>query len=51
MRSRFSAFCTANIRYLIKTHHRSKRQHNDEITLAETLGHTPQTGEKIPSSV
>ena len=39
MRSRFSAFCSANIDYLIATHHPSKRQANDHQELAETISH------------
>ncbi|ARN74635.1 YchJ family protein [Oceanicoccus sagamiensis] len=39
MRSRFSAFCTGNIPYLIATHHPSKRQADDNSSLAETIAH------------
>lgn len=37
MRSRFSAFCTANIDYLINTHHPSKRHANDQQELANII--------------
>ncbi len=37
MRSRFSAFCSANIDYLINSHHPSKRQPDDRQTLTETI--------------
>ncbi|MFA7555951.1 MAG: YchJ family metal-binding protein [Spongiibacteraceae bacterium] len=37
MRSRFSAFCSANVDYLIQSHHPSKRQHNDRQSLTETI--------------
>lgn len=33
MRSRFSAFCTANVDYLIATHHPSKRRADDKQQL------------------
>jgi SEC-C motif-containing protein len=39
MRSRFSAFCTANIDYLIASHHPSKRQADDHQNLAATTEH------------
>ncbi|WP_101759851.1 YchJ family protein [Oceanicoccus sp. KOV_DT_Chl] len=37
MRSRFSAFCTGNIDYLIASHHPSKRHANDQQELANTI--------------
>lgn len=37
MRSRFSAFCTGNIDYLIATHHPSKHQDNDRQTLNQSV--------------
>jgi len=37
MRSRFSAFCCANIDYLIASHHPSKRQADDQQSLADTI--------------
>ena len=40
MRSRYTAFCTANIDYLIATHHPSKRQADDRQTLVKTIADT-----------
>ena len=40
MRSRYTAFCTANIDYLIATHHPTQRQANDRQTLAQTIADT-----------
>ena len=40
MRSRYTAFCTANIDYLIATHHPTQRQADDRQTLAQTIAHT-----------
>ncbi len=37
MRSRFSAFCSGNIPYLLASHHPSMRQVNDEQDLAGTI--------------
>ena len=37
MRSRYSAFCCANIDYLIDSHHVSKHQPNDRETLSSTI--------------
>lgn len=39
MRSRFSAFCTSNIDYLIASHHPSKHSVNDRQELSETIAH------------
>ncbi|MCP4020981.1 MAG: YchJ family protein [Desulfobacteraceae bacterium] len=47
MRSRFSAFCTKNIDYLIATHHPSKRQTNERGTLLQTIKDTQWLGLKI----
>lgn len=40
MRSRYTAFCTGNIDYLIATHHPSKYQTNDRQALAQTIAET-----------
>ncbi|MCX6049521.1 MAG: YchJ family protein [Chloroflexi bacterium] len=40
MRSRYSAFCTGNIDYLIATHHPSQRTAADRETLAQTMAET-----------
>ncbi|MEE8059279.1 MAG: YchJ family protein [Pseudomonadales bacterium] len=37
MRSRFSAFCSGNIDYLISSHHPSKRKPDDQQTLTHTI--------------
>lgn len=37
MRSRYSAFCTANIDYLLATHHPRKSNSNDRELLIETI--------------
>ena len=50
MRSRFSAFCSGNIPYLIASHHPSKRQADDEQDLAETLQHCEWLSLKIEST-
>ncbi len=39
MRSRFSAFCTGNIDYLLASHHPSKHTVNDRQALSETIAH------------
>lgn len=40
MRSRYTAFCTANIDYLIATHHPTQRQADERQTLAQTIADT-----------
>lgn len=40
MRSRYSAFATGSIDYLIATHHPSKHQADDRQSLAETIATT-----------
>ncbi len=40
MRSRYSAFFTGNVNYLITTHHPSKHRADDRQTLAETIAET-----------
>ncbi len=47
MRSRFSAFCTKNIDYLIATHHISKRQPNESELLLKTMNETQWLGLRI----
>jgi SEC-C motif domain protein len=47
MRSRYSAFCTKNIEYLIKTHHPSMRMPDDKETLTKTIKQTQWLGLKI----
>ncbi len=37
MRSRFSAFCTKQVDYLISTHHPSKRQPGDRVNLEKSV--------------
>lgn len=47
MRSRYSAFCTKNVDYLLATHHRSQ-QHADEKTLLEnSINATEWLGLKV----
>lgn len=40
MRSRYTAFCMANIDYLIATHHPSQRQADERQTLTRTIADT-----------
>lgn len=40
MRSRYTAFCTANIDYLIATHYPTQRKVDDRQTLAQTIADT-----------
>lgn len=40
MRSRYTAFCMANIDYLIATHHPTQRQADERQTLARTIADT-----------
>ena len=40
MRSRYTAFCMANIDYLIATHHPTQRQADERQTLASTIADT-----------
>jgi len=40
MRSRYSAFCTGNVNYLIATRHSSQRAAADRQTLAQTIAET-----------
>lgn len=47
MRSRYSAFCTGNSDYLIKTLHPSHREHDDATHLESTLKNTQWLGLKI----
>ncbi len=47
MRSRFSAFCTKNIEYLVATHHPSMRQPDDADVLLKTINQTQWLGLKI----
>ena len=47
MRSRYAAFCQANIPYLIETHHPSQRQPNDAETLQKTIDETTWLGLKV----
>ncbi|MCK5311747.1 MAG: YchJ family protein [Desulfobacteraceae bacterium] len=47
MRSRFSAFCTEDIKYLISTHHPSMRQPNEADALSTTIKQTKWLGLKI----
>lgn len=50
MRSRYTAFCTANIDYLIATHHPTQRQADDRQTLAQTIAHTRWLSLRVLSS-
>lgn len=50
MRSRYSAFCTGDIDYLIATHHPSQRQQNDRETLQETVNTTQWLSLRIVAS-
>ncbi len=47
MRSRFSAFCTKNIDYLIATRHVSKRQPNESELLLRTMNENQWLGLRI----
>ncbi len=47
MRSRYSAFCTKNIEYLVSTQHPSKRQANERDLLTKTVYETQWMGLKI----
>jgi SEC-C motif-containing protein len=47
MRSRYSAFVTGNIAYLIATLHSDKRQADDETILSQTIKNTQWLGLKI----
>lgn len=47
MRSRYSAFCTENMEYLLDTCHPSQRKPDDRDTLAGTMAHTQWLGLKI----
>jgi len=47
MRSRYSAFCTGDIEYLIATHHPSKVKAGERDTLAATIRDTTWLGLKI----
>ncbi len=40
MRSRYSAFCTGNIDYLIATHHPTQRGNQERQALAQTIAET-----------
>jgi SEC-C motif-containing protein len=44
MRSRFSAFCTRNVQYLISTRYPSKREPDESKKLAETMAGTTWLG-------
>ena len=47
MRSRYSAFCTKNINYLIATHYPLKREEKEEEILEETIKNTQWLGLKV----
>ncbi len=47
MRSRYSAFCTGNIDYLIASHHVSKCRADEREVLDRTIGQTRWLGLKI----
>lgn len=47
MRSRYSAFCTANIDYLITTHHPSRRKPDDRERLAQSMAETEWLGLRV----
>jgi SEC-C motif-containing protein len=51
MRSRFSAFCTENIEYLLATHHPSMRQADEAEALLKTIKQTQWIGLKILKAV
>ena len=50
MRSRFSAFCSGAVNYLIDTLHPSARKLDDRVTIQETIDNTEWLGLKIVSS-
>ncbi len=50
MRSRYSAFCTGNIDYLIATHHPSQHKADDRKTLANTIATTEWLGLRLLNS-
>ncbi|MBF0258407.1 MAG: YchJ family protein [Desulfamplus sp.] len=47
MRSRYSAFCTKNIKYLVATHYPLKREEKEEEILEETINNTQWHGLKV----
>jgi SEC-C motif domain protein len=47
MRSRYSAFCTKNIEYLVSTHHPSRRQSNERDLLTKTIHESQWLGLKV----
>ncbi|SLM29797.1 conserved hypothetical protein [Desulfamplus magnetovallimortis] len=47
MRSRYSAFCTENIKYLVDTHYPLKREEKEEEILEETIKNTQWLGLKV----
>lgn len=47
MRSRYTAFCTKNIEYLVDTHHPSKRQADERDALLKTIRETQWFGLRI----
>ncbi|PSN18943.1 hypothetical protein C7271_09860 [filamentous cyanobacterium CCP5] len=50
MRSRYSAFCTGNLDYLIATHHPSQRSPDERLQLAQTIKSTEWLGLRIVST-
>lgn len=50
MRSRYAAFCTQNVEYLVDTRHPSRRQPDDRETLVRTCRDTQWMGLKILGS-
>lgn len=44
MRSRYSAFCTGNIGYLVATHHPTRRTADQRLQLAQTVKTTEWLG-------
>jgi len=51
MRSRYSAFCTKDIEYLISTHHPSRQQPDEKDALEKTINQTKWLGLKIIKTV
>lgn len=50
MRSRYSAFCTGNIDYLIATHHPTKHKSDDSTRLARSIAETEWLGVRVLDS-
>lgn len=50
MRSRYSAFATGNIDYLIATHHPSRRKPDDHVRLAQSADETEWVGLRVLAS-